>query len=97
MNAHTVLWVYIVLMVIGGVMGFPTGPHELLTNVVAISAGLQHSAALRADGTVLCWGYNIFYDQTNVPPNLSNVIAIACGSFHTLALTEDGGIVAWGR
>jgi hypothetical protein len=26
-----------------------------LTNAVAIAAGYSHSAALRADGTVVCW------------------------------------------
>jgi len=29
-----------------------------LTNVVAVSAGARHGLALKADGTVLAWGYN---------------------------------------
>jgi hypothetical protein len=66
-----------------------------LGNVVAVAAGMDHSMALRADGTVAVWGGN-FYGQTNVPPGLSNVIAIAAGFYHCLALRNDGRVTAWG-
>lgn len=66
-----------------------------LTNVVALAAGKDHSLALRADGTVLCWGGND-WGQTNVPPRLSNVVAVAAGADHSLALRRDGTVVAWG-
>jgi hypothetical protein len=66
-----------------------------LSNVVAIAAGDSHSLALKADGTVVAWGYNN-YGQTNVPAGLSNVAAIAGGWAHSLALKNDGTVVAWG-
>jgi alpha-tubulin suppressor-like RCC1 family protein len=50
---------------------------------------------LRADGTVLGWGLDI-YGQATSPPGLSNVVAIACGSAHSVALKADGSVVAWG-
>jgi len=67
-----------------------------LTNVVAISVGVQHGLALKADGTVTAWGSNQ-YGQTNVPAGLSNVVAIAAGGYHNLALKADSSVVAWGR
>src|SRR5205085_643434 len=63
--------------------------------VTAIAAGAAHNLALRADGTLVAWGQNI-YGQTNVPPGLSNVVAIAAGGWHSLALKSDGTVVAWG-
>jgi hypothetical protein len=45
-----------------------------LSNVRAISAGVQHTLALLSDGSVVCWG-----SQTNVPPFLQNVVSVAAG------------------
>lgn len=66
-----------------------------LTNATAIAGGLNHSVALRADGTVVAWGDNS-YGQTNVPQGLTNVIAITASYRHSVALKSDGTVVAWG-
>jgi hypothetical protein len=57
--------------------------------------GAAHGLALKANGTVIAWGSNL-YGQTNVPPGLSHVVAIAAGGWHSLALKQDGTVVAWG-
>ena len=67
-----------------------------LNGVVAVSAGWQHSVALKADGTVVAWGTNEF-GQLNIPPGLNGVAAIASGHSHILALRSNGTVVAWGR
>ncbi|KUN25922.1 hypothetical protein AQJ23_16155 [Streptomyces antibioticus] len=80
--------------------------------VVAIAAGLNHSLALREDGTVCAWGYNIngqLDDGTsasrNVPApvgGLTGVTRIAAGCNHNLALvgkpgsTSGNAVKAWG-
>jgi hypothetical protein len=51
--------------------------------------------ALKADGTVVAWGYNA-KGQTTIPPGLAGVTAIAAGEAHSLALKSDGTVVAWG-
>ncbi|HEX9046120.1 MAG TPA: immunoglobulin domain-containing protein, partial [Verrucomicrobiae bacterium] len=63
--------------------------------VTAIAAGMQDTLALKADGTLVAWGYNN-NGQTNVPAGLNGVTAIACGDYHMLALKSDGSVVAWG-
>ena len=66
-----------------------------VSNVVAVAAGSSHTAALREDGTILCWG-SYGYGPTNVPADLSNVVSISAGLDHTAALKSDGTVAAWG-
>jgi alpha-tubulin suppressor-like RCC1 family protein len=79
--------------------GYPSHGQSMvppgLTNVMTVAGGQYHSAALKNDGTVVCWGQNT-YGQTSVPAGLNNVVAISAGSMHTLALKSDGTVVAWG-
>jgi len=63
---------------------------------VKVSGGVDHSLALRANGTVVVWGSNAL-GQLNVPAGLDGVVAIAAGGYHSLALKSDGSIVTWGR
>ena len=61
-----------------------------------IAAALDHSLALKNDGSVIAWGNNCF-GQATVPPGLRNVTAIAAGAGgHNLALKSDGTVIAWG-
>ena len=66
-----------------------------LSNVVAIAAGDNHSVALKADGTVVCWGQNDFR-QCSAPIGLGQVQAIAAGAYHNLVLETNGTLVSWG-
>ena len=59
------------------------------TNIVAISAGGNHSVALRNDGTILTLGNYINGPTLNpgmVPSDLANVVAIASSGDHDLGL-----------
>ena len=56
----------------------------------------SHSLGVRADGSVVAWGENL-YGQCTVPAAAqSGVIAVAAGGCHSLALKADGSVVAWG-
>lgn len=75
-----------------------------LDNVMAVSPGIAHSLALKADGTVVAWGAGLTsetnsavnFGQSIVPPGL-NATAVAAGYLHSLALKTDGTVVAWGQ
>ena len=79
------------------------------SNIVAIAAGLNHSVALKKDGTVLTWGSDEFgqlgdgtpVDDSKSTPvvvsGASNIVGIAAGGFHTLALKADGTMQSWGK
>jgi alpha-tubulin suppressor-like RCC1 family protein len=83
----------------GGVLAWGDGAGTVppdATNMVAISAGLSHSLGLRADGTVVAWGWN-FWGQNDIPASATNVVGIAAGGYHSLALRADGTVVGWGN
>ncbi|MFJ9825972.1 hypothetical protein ACIRSU_16590 [Streptomyces sp. NPDC101160] len=83
---------------------------SFLTGVIAVSAGHDFTLALRANGTVVAWGNNIYgqlgtgntssYSAVPVPVgngNTTQVTAISAGGDHSLALRADGTVQSWGR
>ena len=60
-----------------------------------ISAGHSYSLALRADGSVACWGDN---GDGEAPPAgvEGDFVAVAAGAGHSLALRADGSVACWG-
>jgi len=64
-----------------------------LASVTAIAAGVDHSLALKSNGTVVGWGSASAF---NVPAGLAGVVAIATSASDSLALKSDGTVTAWG-
>jgi alpha-tubulin suppressor-like RCC1 family protein len=68
-----------------------TGSALDLTNVVAVSAGIN-SLALKKDGTVAMWADSPAMRSSP----FSNVVAIAAAPHHCIALTPDGKVISSG-
>ena len=66
-----------------------------LLGVVRFAAGASHTAALRADGSIVCVGSNAF-GQCDVPVSAAGATGIASGADHMIALRADGTVVCWG-
>ena len=78
----------------------------------AITAGYQHTCAIRKNGNVTCWGFNasgqLGYDDnidyTNVETELLNksvnlsikAKSIASGGYHTCAILDNDKVKCWG-
>ncbi|MDR1565001.1 MAG: S8 family serine peptidase [Oscillospiraceae bacterium] len=88
-----------------------TNPVQIptLSNVKAISAGMNFSVALKNDGTVWAWGENKYGkvgvvtpssdEWVSTPkqiPGLTNIIAISAGADYTIALKSDGTVYGFG-
>ena len=75
--------------------------------LAGVSAGQDHTCALKSDGTVWCWGYDL-YGQLGVGTNdawstpvqvtaLGNtIVQVSTGYFHTCARKSDGSVWCWG-
>ena len=85
----------------------PLGQVSGLEGIVEISAGVEHSIALKSDGTVWTWGRNQmgqlgignWADWSTIPlqvSGLTEVVAVSAGGYHSLALKSDGTVWAWG-
>ena len=82
-----------------------------LTGIVAVEGGgsgnYAHSVALKSDGTVWTWGYNLYgqlgdgtMENTAVPvkvKELTGIVAVAAGGNNTAALKADGSVFLWGQ
>ena len=77
-----------------------------LSGVAAISLGVDHACARKADGTVWCWGANehgelgdgthrAHHEPVQVP-GLAHVVQVVAGTTHTCALLASGQVSCWG-
>ncbi len=79
-----------------------------LAGVVAVapSASGDHTCALKADGTVDCWGNNLYGQLGNgtttnqltpgAVSGLTGVTEVSCGLSHCCALITNGTVACWG-
>lgn len=75
---------------------------------VSVDGGERHNCALKADGTVACWGHNsdgqMGIGSSNnqqwtpvVVRGIRGATDIATGSFHTCAVEADSTVSCWGN
>ena len=79
------------------------------TNWKLVSCGQSHTAAIKTDGTLWSWGYNVTYgalgDNTQTQRSSpvqtvaygTNWKLVSCGYQHTAAIKTDGTLWVWGR
>lgn len=80
-------------------------PIKILNNVLSVSLGGGHTAAVTKDGNLYVWGWNIYGQLGNGTYNsilnptklLNNVAMVECGSDYSAAITKDGNLYMWGR
>ena len=77
------------------------------TNWSQVACGAAHTAAIKTDGTLWCWGYNFFGSLgDNSGTNRSSPVQtvalgsnwkqVSCGNAHTAAIKTDGTLWLWG-
>lgn len=83
---------------------YATTPQKVMDGVVAVACGSEHTAVLKADGSLWTWGGNGFGQvgkgdfgtdyQTTPLKVMDNVAAVKCSNYSTLAIKTDGSL--WG-
>jgi hypothetical protein len=73
------------------------GERSIPAGVVAksIAAGFNHGVALKKNGSVTCWGYNL-NGQATAPTGVSGALQVAAGYRHSAVLQADGTVLCWG-
>src|SRR5688500_20069671 len=61
--------------------------------VGVLATGIDHTCALRQDGTASCWGND--YNGKTTPP-AGTFIELSAGFEHTCGLRGDGSVACWG-
>ena len=69
----------------------PTPPP---TPTPSVSAGLDHTCAVSADGSVVCWGDD---DEGQASPPGGEFLTVSAGEEHTCGILTDRSVVCWGR
>ncbi len=104
LETWVVTWLFLSVIVLqaqaGSIVGWGYNSNGQATppegnDFVAIAAGAQFSLGLKADGSILGRGTNI-YGQCDVPYPNSEFAAIAAGGVHSLGLRDGGSVTAWG-
>ena len=81
-----------------------TVPVKVMDDVVDISCGYRHTAAVKSDGSLWMWGYNVQGQLGNATKNdsrvpvkvLDDVVSVECGYNFTAAIKKDGSLWMWG-
>jgi alpha-tubulin suppressor-like RCC1 family protein len=61
----------------------------------SLTSGGGHLCALHTNGTVLCFGYNL-YRQIEVPAMSASPVELIGGAYHSMAIFGDGSLQVWG-
>lgn len=81
-----------------------TVPTKIMDNVVAVSCGGSHTAAIKTDGSLWMWGSNAWgqlgngtlESKTRPVKIMDNVRAVSCGSGFTAVIKTDNTLWIWG-
>lgn len=77
-------------------------PVKILTDVVSVSTGDGHAAAIKSDGTLWIWGNIYWEDETKTLSSttpilaMDDVVSVNCGDDITGVIKSDGTLWMWG-
>ena len=77
---------------------------KIMDDVVAVSAGVDHTMAIKSDGSLWAWGYNwngqlgtgTTINSRSPVKIMEDVVAVSAGADYSMAIRNDGSLWAWG-
>ncbi len=94
----------VVLSACGGSVSSYSGAVTSGSSWTVVAAGENHTVAVKTDGTLWAWGWNVYGQLGNgtttdehSPVQIgSGFASVAAGYYHTAAVKTDGTLWAWG-
>src|SRR5664280_1110047 len=85
----------------------PVPVFGMSSGIAGVSAGGNHTCAVKTDGSTWCWGYNVVGELGDGTAELIRLVpvsvklplgakAVAVGYMHTCAIATDGSVWCWG-
>jgi len=77
----------------------PVQEYTAATDWAQVSAGNLHTCAVKKDGRLFCWGWNL-YGSGSVPAQVTAATDwahVSAGNSHTCAVKQDGRLFCWGN
>jgi alpha-tubulin suppressor-like RCC1 family protein len=85
----------------------PVPVFGMSSGITGVSAGGNHTCAVKTDGSTWCWGYNVVGELGDGTAELIRLVpvsvklplgakAVAVGYMHTCAIATDGSVWCWG-
>jgi uncharacterized repeat protein (TIGR01451 family) len=93
-----------------GTISFSSNPSPIIVSgistAVAVSASGSHTCAVLSDGTLRCWGRNVYGELGNgtttnsstpvAVSGISTAVSVSAGGYHICATLADGTLKCWG-
>jgi hypothetical protein len=92
--AMTLLAVALIGLALWALLATPPAAHAQATGYTDVSAGRLFTCAVKSDGDIACWGFNVFQQAPDLVTG--PFTQVSAGGYHGCALRPNGALACWG-
>ena len=103
----TIIIVFMLIQFTQSALSAEAMDNKFVNEFISVSAGRYHTLAVKTDGSLWAWGYNLRGQlgngETSRIPNtfpvkiMDDAFAVSASVEHSMAVKTDGSLWTWGR